>query len=145
MKSLSYTPKDLSPGILLDRESGKFQIFGTSCPEDAVEFYDPIFEWFDEYSENPLKTTELEFKMNYFNSVSAKIILMIMIKMENLSDSGYDVKIKWFHNGDEDDLEEAGGEFEDIVDVKFEMISLKSKTNGSDDDEFFDSIIEDIF
>lgn len=144
MKVISYKPKDLSPGILLDKETGTFRISGVSCPEDAVEFYDPIFEWFDEYMENPLKSTVLDFKMSYFNSVSAKIFLMIMTKLEDLSDSGYDVKIRWFYNEEDDDLEEAGEEFESIVDIKFELISSKSETDGSKEDDYFNKLWDDI-
>ena len=144
MKVISYKSQDLSPGILLDRESGAFQIFGVSCPEDAVEFYNPIFNWFDEYITNPLKRTVLDFKMSYYNSVSAKVFLMIMAKLEDLSGAGHDVLIRWFYNEDDDDLEEAGEEFDSIVDLDFELISSKSETDESEDDDYFDSLWDDI-
>jgi hypothetical protein len=42
MKILSYQPQGYLPGIILDKESGKFEISGKTCPEDAIEFYDPV-------------------------------------------------------------------------------------------------------
>ena len=86
MKVLSYKSEELLPGILLDRESGKFRIFGKSCPVDAFEFYDPVFEWFDEYIKNPLKKTVLDLKLSYFNTVSAKFLLRIMTKLNKLEE-----------------------------------------------------------
>ena len=144
MNVISYKSRDLSPGILLDKESGTFRISGMSCPEDAVEFYNQIFKWFDEYLENPLKNTVMDFKMSYFNSVSAKIFLMIMTKLEDLSELGHDIKIRWFYNEDEDDLEEAGEEYENIVDVEFELIPLRSKTIDPENDDFFERLIDDL-
>ena len=144
MNVISYKSRDLSPGILLDKESGTFRISGTSCPEDAVEFYDPIFKWFDEYLENPLKSTVMDFKMSYFNSVSAKIFLMIMTKLEDLSESGYDVKVRWFYNEEDEDLEEAGEEFDNITDLEFELISSKSETDESKEDDYFNKLWDNI-
>ena len=144
MKVISYISNDLSPGILLDRELGTFQISGVSCPEDALDFYDPIFKWFDEYSANPLKSTVLDFKMSYYNSVSAKIFLMIMTKLEDLSELGHDIKIRWFYNEDDDDLKEAGEEFDSIIDIDIELISSKNEIDESKDDAFFDDMWLDI-
>lgn len=142
MKTLSYKSKNLLPGILLDKESGKFQIIGKSCPVDAFEFYSPVFEWIDEYIASPLKRTILDLKLSYFNTVSAKFILRIMSKMENLSKSGHDVKIRWFFTEGDEDLEEAGEEFESIIDVKFELISLKNNSNVPENDDDFDNLID---
>ena len=144
MEVLSYKSKDMLPGILLDKESGKFQIYGKSCPVDAFEFYDPVFKWFDEYITNPLKNTILDLNLTYFNTVSAKFLLRIMSKMEDLSDLGHDVKIRWFYNEEDEDLEEAGEEFESILDVNFELIPVLKKTHESDNEDYFERLIDDI-
>ena len=144
MKVLSYKSEKLLPGILLDRESGKFKIFGKSCPVDAFEFYDPIFIWLDEYFLNPLKSTVLDLKLTYFNTVSAKFLLRIMTKMEKLSGLGNDVKIRWFYNEGDDEMEEAGEEFENILKVKFELISIKDETNETENDDYFNDLMDDI-
>lgn len=144
MKVLSYKSEKLLPGILLDRESGKFKIFGKSCPVDAFEFYDPIFIWLDEYLLNPLKSTVLDLKLSYFNTVSAKFLLRIMTKMEKLSGLGKDVKIRWFYNEGDEEMEEAGEEFENILKVNFELISIKDETNEIENDDYFNDLTDDI-
>ena len=84
MKPLHYKSKELMPDILLDRKSGKFQISGISCPLDPFKFYDPVFEWFDEYIKKPLKNTVLDLKLTYFNTASGKFLLRIMTKLNKL-------------------------------------------------------------
>ncbi len=143
MKPLYRKPKDLLPGILLDRKSGKFIIFGISCPYDAFEFYDPVFKWFDEYLTKPLKSTVLDLKLTYFNTASAKFLLRIMTKLNKLSLSGHDVKIRWHYSEDDDDMKEEGEEFESILKVNFEFISMKEDTNEIENDDDFD-FIDDI-
>ncbi|MCF6366880.1 MAG: DUF1987 domain-containing protein [Bacteroidales bacterium] len=140
MEVLLYESKDLLPGILLDKQSGTFQITGHSCPEDASEFFEPVFSWFDKYKENPLKSTTLEFKMAYFNTVSAKVFYLIMSKMEDLSFSGHDVKIRWFYPEGDEDLEEAGQEFENILDLEFECISVTNEDEEDNIEDYFDDI-----
>jgi len=138
---ISYESRDLLPGIILDKQTGTFQIYGHSCPEDASEFYEPVFNWFDQYKENPLESTTLDFKMVYFNTVSAKVFYLIMTKMEELSYSGHNVKIRWFYPDGDEDLEEAGQEFENILDLDFECISV---TDDSVDEDNLDDYLDDI-
>lgn len=123
MENLYYKPGDLSPKILFEFESGQFLIQGISCPENAVEFYQPVLDWLDEYSENPSIQTVLDFRMDYFNSISAKLFLMIMTKLEELNESGNTVKIRWYFDPDEEDIEEAGEDFESILDIDFELLN----------------------
>lgn len=143
MEIISYEPKDFSPGILLDKQTGTFEISGRSCPENAEEFYHPIFNWLDYYTENPLKNTTLDFKMTYFNTVSAKIFYLIIEKMENLFDSGYNVKVRWYYPEGDEDLAEAGKEFKDIFKLDFEFISIANKTNKTEELDM-DSYLDDI-
>ena len=144
MKKLFLEPKDTLPGILLERESGKLKIYGKSCPDNPFEFYAPIFEWIKGYMENPSKKTILELYLSYFNTASAKIILTIMKKMENLSKSGKKVTIRWVYNENDEILLEAGEDFERIVDVKFEFTAIQNKEDESDEEDRIDNLIDNI-
>ena len=45
------------------------------------------------------------------------------MKLEEMHEDGNEVLIKWFYPEDDEDMEEAGEEYADIVDVPFESIS----------------------
>ena len=144
MKKLFLEPKDTLPGILFERESGKLRIYGKSCPDNPFEFYAPIFKWIDSYLENPSKKTVLEFYLSYFNTASAKIILNIMKKMENLSKSGKKVTVKWVYNENDENLLEAGEDYEKIVDIKFEFTAIQNKEDELNEEDRIDNLIDSI-
>ena len=144
MKVLSYKPEGYLPGIILDRNSGKFEISGKTCPEDAVEFYDPVFEWLDEYANDPIDETVFNFRLTYFNTVSSKIIMMIMFRLEELSEDGHNVKVKWFYPEDDEDIEEAGVDYEGMLEVDFEMIAYDDDEDESDDSNIADQLIDSL-
>ncbi len=100
-----------------------FEISGRSLPEDVVAFYEPILEWLDEYAQSPMEKTIFNFKLEYFNTASSKLLLDVLLKLEDLYDDGHDVLVKWYYPEDDEDMEEAGEEYADIVEVPFEQVS----------------------
>ena len=110
------------PTIQLNPEKGVYLIEGRSCPEDVMKFYKPVFDWF-ESNENIKENVEFEFKLIYFNTASAKILLNIMQRIEQFFEAGVSISVKWYFPEDDEDLEEAGEDYKDMVDVPFELIS----------------------
>ncbi|HIE15304.1 MAG TPA: DUF1987 domain-containing protein, partial [Bacteroidales bacterium] len=96
---------------------------GRSMPEDVADFYQPILDWMD----NTLKKHEgkiiFTFKMNYFNTASSKLILDILIRLEELFADGKDITVHWYYEEDDEDMMDAGEEYAEIVDVPFKIIS----------------------
>jgi hypothetical protein len=116
---------DDTPKVILDasKESPYMEISGRSLPEDVVAFYDPILEWLDDYAESPLDKTVFNFKLEYFNTASSKLLLDILLRLEQLHEDGHEVLIRWHYPDDDEDMEEAGEEYADIVEVPFEQVS----------------------
>lgn len=125
MRIIKIEGTDDTPQVTLDAnpENPFMEISGRSLPEDVVAFYDPILEWLDEYSENPLEKTVLNIKLEYFNTASSKLLLDILLKLEDMNEAGHDVLVRWHYPDDDEDMEEAGEEYEDIVEVPFEQVS----------------------
>ncbi len=136
MEKFALKPDNILPGIILDPVAGKFKFYGKSCPINAHEFYIPVLEWIDNYIKDPKETTVLEFYLSYFNTVSAKNIHKIMIKIEELAKSGKRVIIRWMYNKDDEILREAGKDFEQIVEVKFEFIAITNNDETDDEESF---------
>jgi len=125
MRVIKIEGTDDTPQVTFDAnpENPFMEISGRSLPEDVVAFYDPILEWLDEYSENPLEKTVLNIKLEYFNTASSKLLLDILLKLEDMTEAGNDVLVRWHYPDDDEDMEEAGEEYEDIVEVPFEQVS----------------------
>jgi len=124
MRKIHLIPDVLKPGVILDIESNQFVISGKSCPENVVEFYQPVLDWLDEYKNNPLEETIFEFKLHYYNTASSKMLFIIMQKLESIEEKGHKVLIKWFYPEDDEALMEAGQEFDDLIDLNFTIIPL---------------------
>ena len=111
-----------TPGIKLDATNNIFEITGRSLPEDVVKFYSPIMDWLDEYAKSPNEKTVFDFKLSYFNTASSKIILDILMKLEEIRDAGNNIDIKWHYSSDDEDMMEAGEEYAEIVDIPIELV-----------------------
>ena len=123
MQVIKIKGTDDTPTVILNVENKFMEISGRSLPEDVAAFYDPILEWLDDYAENPLTKTVFDFKLVYFNTASSKLLLDILLKLEEIADEGNEVLVKWHYPEDDEDMEEAGEEYADIVDVSFEQVS----------------------
>jgi len=123
MEVIKIKGTDDTPSVILDKDSEIFEISGRSLPEDVTTFYEPILNWLDEYAENANAKTVFSFKLVYFNTASSKLLLDILMKLEEMYENGNDILIKWYYPEDDEDMEEAGEEYADIVDVPFEQVS----------------------
>ena len=127
METLRLEPTDDSPFILLDKESNQFEISGKSLPEDVVDCYQSTLDWLDTYRSQPNPKTEFNFKLLYFNTASSKLILDILMIFEEMVEEGHDVLIKWFSLQSDEDMQEAGKEYEEMVDVPFEHLTYEMR------------------
>ncbi len=127
MKIIKYGPEGLKPGITLDVDNGIFEVYGKSCPENVVEFYQPVMDWLDEYKGHALDKTVFEFRLQYYNTASSKVLFIIMQKLESVYETGKEVLIRWIYPEDDEALEEAGEEYDDLIDVPFELIPTEEE------------------
>lgn len=125
MDVIDLKPTEDTPGVILDKDNGKFEMSGRSLPEDVNAFYDPIISWIEEYAENPNPKTEFVFKMDYFNTASSKILLDILLTIAEIKEAGNDLNIKWIYKSYDTDMKDAGEEYQEIAEVNFEMIETE--------------------
>jgi len=122
METIKLQGSDDTPSVILDKENGIFEFSGRSLPEDVNAFYEPILDWLSDYAEEANEQTVVTFKLVYFNTASSKLILDILLKFEEIGEAGSEVLIKWYYPDDDEDMEEAGEEYSEIVEIPFEKI-----------------------
>lgn len=123
METIKIAGTEDTPKVVLDPENGEFEISGRSLPEDVASFYNPVLDWLEKYVHEPNDKTVFNFKLVYFNTASSKLLLDILMKLETLQENGKEILVKWHFSEEDEDMEEAGEEYSDIVDVPFEQIS----------------------
>ncbi len=112
-----------TPQIILNKQERLFEFSGCSLPNKANEFYIPILEWIDNYSENPNDKTVVVFKMDYYDTASSKFLYDILSQFDNLYKNGKDVEIHWHFAEEDENMEEAGMGYKEILEVPFKLIS----------------------
>ena len=117
---LQGTPK--TPAVLFDPEQGQLTFTGRSVHENSDKFYTPIFELLQEYAASPADETMVRFELEYFNTSSAKYILDLIKKLEEMKLSGNSVKVEWIFEEGDLDMEEAGQDYNDLVDLDLEVV-----------------------
>jgi len=126
METIKIQGTEDTPKVILDKDTELLEISGRSLPEDVASFYEPVLTWLSEYAQSPNKKTIFNFKLTYFNTASSKLLLDILMKLEEIHEAGNDVLIRWHFPEDDEDMEEAGEEYADIVDVPFEQVSYSN-------------------
>ena len=123
MDKINIEGTDETPQVILDAEANKFEFSGKSLPEDVTTFYNPLLEWLQEYSNSPNPLTKMVIKLDYFNTASSKMLLDILLKLEEIQEGGNEVLVSWHYRDDDEDMQEAGEEYAEIVEVPFEQVS----------------------
>lgn len=117
------TPK--TPTVNFDGSTGKIEIKGRSIPENSIEFYKPLVDWLEAYGAAPQGNTEVNIQLEYFNTSSSKCILDIFKKLEGIAKAGHQVIINWYYEEDDEDMLEAGEDYQSIIKVPFKMIEIE--------------------
>lgn len=117
------TPK--TPSVNFNYEKGAIEIKGRSIPENSIEFYKPMVDWIEKYGEKPQKKTEVNIQLEYFNTSSSKCILDVFKKLEAIYKQDYDVVINWYYEEDDEDMLEAGEDYQSIIRVPFKMMEIE--------------------
>lgn len=117
-----------TPGVIFSIEDNQFLLTGRSFPADVDRFYQQLIKWLDDYKNAGLKESMVfDVKMEYFNTASAKLLLDIFFKLEDINESEKSVKIRWHFLEEDEDMQEAGEEFEEIVELDFEFIEIEEE------------------
>lgn len=122
MEPLIIAAKEDSPGINLDPVSGVFEMTYRSLPEDAIAFYNPIFEWLEQYKKEALPKTVFKFKLEYFNTSSAKQIYKLMTMLQELAKTNT-VEVIWYYQQEDKDMCSSGERYAKLVSVPFSLVA----------------------
>lgn len=125
MESITIEGTPKTPTVSFDSGSGKVEIKGRSIPENSIEFYKPLVDWLEQYSSQPYSKTEVNIQLEYFNTSSSKCILDVFKKLESIFKNGHEVLINWYYEEDDEDMLEAGEDYQSIIRIPFKMIEIE--------------------
>lgn len=125
MENLQLEGSAKTPSIIFDATAGKLELKGRSIPENSVEFYKPLNDWIDAYGKTPVAETAVDIKLEYFNTSSSKCILDLFKKLESISGDKTKITVNWYFEEDDEDMEEAGQDYQAIIGLPFNIIEVE--------------------
>jgi hypothetical protein len=130
MESLKIAKKDTTPELSFDIEEMLFSMEGECRPENVLTYFEPILRWLDGFidelqSNSTQKKLDFHFKLEYYNSSSAKFIFQIFKRFKKIEANNIEVTMYWFYDVLDEDLLESGEEYEKILDLNFKYIALQ--------------------
>lgn len=123
MQSLEIAATDRSPAVSFDFDNAHLKIRGESYPEDVSAFYHPIFQALDAYlADLGAGDCRFDFELLYFNSSSAKAIMMLMEKLDEAARNGASIEVHWHYDEQDDTMQELGEELgEELEHARFHL------------------------
>ncbi|MCB0482063.1 MAG: DUF1987 domain-containing protein [Flavobacteriales bacterium] len=126
MENLIIEASSKTPAVSFGID-GKMELSGRSIPENAIDFYKPLYDWLDAFAANPCSQVEINIKLEYFNTSSSKCLLDVFKKAEAIGKTkNSQVKINWYYEVDDEDMLEAGEDYDIIISIPFKFIEVES-------------------
>lgn len=124
MEPLKIEGATKTPEVFFDTNSGEFTIKGMSYPEYGKEFYTPVLNWLEEYAKNPLPKTVVNIQFKYFNTSSAKSILAMLQKLNEIRTEGNEVFVNWYYEKNDEQMIQDGENYSTLLDFPFNIKEL---------------------
>ena len=108
-----------TPQVAFHDSPLSMEISGRSIPENSIAFYTPLLEWVDQY----LKvggTVDVSIRLEYFNTSSSKCLMDLLKRVEQ---SAAEATVLWYYEEDDEDMLEAGEDYDAIIDMPFRLIA----------------------
>jgi len=123
MELLIIEPTRNTPEISLHPD-GNIKLKGRSIHENVIDFYQPALDWVEEYILDPVDATCVDIKLEYFNSASAKYIVLMLQRLKRVTLKDKKYFINWFYEEGDEDILERGEYFASVLDMNFNFIEI---------------------
>jgi len=124
MEPLIINKTEDTPQVELDITKGTFALTGRSLPENAIDFYKPLFTWVEENMQSITgKNIVVEIKLEYFNTASSKQIAKLFLQLENYIEKN-NITVRWFYEKEDNDMLVSGNQYAKFLNLKFEFIEM---------------------
>ena len=122
MEKVIIEPTRTTPLINFDPDEGILEMKGRSSPENARDFYNPVFEAMDKIASSSLEEITFNFEFEYFNTSSSKCLFRILKAANDIHQSGKTVHVNWRFDEDDEDMQESGEDLESLLDIEFNYV-----------------------
>lgn len=115
MSTIKMKADEYSPNISFDKSLQQLSIIGRSVQENPEPWYFDLWEKLSDAIEKK-QLNSIRFLLDYFNTASAKQLYRLLQK---ITSSTQTIKVIWAYEADDEDMQEAGEDFQEMLKTKF--------------------------
>lgn len=125
METFEIAGTQYTPHIKMDPTAREIVIEGVSRPENTVEFYAPVLRWINDYvdalrrGDGEVDSTSIRVDLTYFNSISAKYLVSLILKCKQLYADGRGLLVDWLYDAEDDEARARGEDIAGIAGMDF--------------------------
>ena len=108
-----------TPRVAFHDSPLSMEISGRSIPENSIAFYTSLLEWVDEHLKAGA-AVDVSIRLEYFNTSSSKCLMDLLKRVEQ---SAAEATVLWYYEEDDEDMLEAGEDYDAIIDMPFRLIA----------------------
>jgi hypothetical protein len=124
MENISIEGTKYTPEIKSDIQKGEIKFYGSSYPENANEFYQPVYEWVEKFFERDSASLEVNFYIYYFNTSTSKCFMNLLEILENNHKKGKKITVNWHYSEDDEDSLDSGEKLFMEMDLNYKLIPV---------------------
>jgi hypothetical protein len=98
---------------------GLIELNGCSITENPKPFFQPVFEWLEEYLKDASGSITINFKIEYIDSASLKHIYVLLKRIISKSSADCEVIVNWNIVNKDPEIIEIGKILENKLNFKF--------------------------
>lgn len=125
MEPFEIVATQYTPHIKMDPSAREIVIEGVSRPENTVEFYAPVLRWINDYvdalrrGDGRVASTSIRVDLSYFNSISVKYLVSLILKCKQLYAGGKGLHVEWVYDAEDDEARVRGEDLAGIAGMDF--------------------------
>ncbi|HHZ94537.1 MAG TPA: DUF1987 domain-containing protein [Flavobacteriales bacterium] len=122
MENIIINSTSKTPEVAFLAEARTMKLSGRSIPENSIDFFAPLIEWADGLCSID-GFVEVNIRLEYFNTSSSKCLMDLLKRIES---SSVDACVNWFYEEEDEDMLEAGEDYDAIIDLPFKLIATET-------------------
>ncbi|MDA0912582.1 MAG: DUF1987 domain-containing protein [Bacteroidetes bacterium] len=123
MSAIRLEGTSKTPQVDFNTAPLSMSISGRSIPENSIAFYTPLMEWIDDHLKDGKDSVDISIRLEYFNTSSSKCIMDLLKRVEK---SSVNATVSWYYEEEDEDMLEAGEDYDAIIDLPFRLIATKA-------------------
>ena len=123
MKRIRIKQKIDSPSLIIDGEVGLIRLAGKAIAHNPGTVYSKLEKEVSEYCLHPHSFSTINIKLITLSSGASKWLFHLLKEFEKINSKESRVIVNWFYEYDNDLMQEIGEDFQQIIDLPFNLFA----------------------